>query len=106
MEDLVLSDKSHQAALTTQLNEYTSLRGMRVKVLEEDNEVFLSGFHLHARPRLIKQTKSGLHIPYLGPKSTLNWYMKQQCEDNEKPLPQDVTSRFYEACCLAEHQPK
>jgi hypothetical protein len=40
MGDLVLTDKSHQAALNTLANEHMSLRGLRVKVLAKDMNLF------------------------------------------------------------------
>jgi hypothetical protein len=42
MGDLVIFDKSHQAALTTLVNEHMSLRGLRVKVLAKDMDLFPS----------------------------------------------------------------
>lgn len=39
--DLVLADKSHQAAFTTLINEQGSSRGLRVKVLERDHKLFM-----------------------------------------------------------------
>jgi hypothetical protein len=40
MGDLVLTDKSHQAAMSTLANEHMSLRGLRVKVLAKDMDLF------------------------------------------------------------------
>jgi hypothetical protein len=42
MGDLVIFDKSHQAALSTLANEHMSLRGLRVKVLAKDMDLFPS----------------------------------------------------------------
>jgi hypothetical protein len=42
MGDLVIFDKSHQAAMSTLANEHMSLRGLRVKVLAKEMDMFPS----------------------------------------------------------------
>ena len=65
MGDMVVSERPHQAALTTLLNEQMSLRGLRVTVLANDSNMFVSGFHRHVRKPIFKQVILGTHVPYL-----------------------------------------
>jgi hypothetical protein len=44
MGDMVLFDRSHQAAFSTLANEHASLHGLRVKVLADVNHYFLCMF--------------------------------------------------------------
>ena len=91
--DLVLHTKSHQAALTTLVNEHATLRGLRVKVMKEDQELFLSGYHYHARKDLMGKLRKGRLDPYLfhanwctgDEKRPMlqkfkNWYAQDQCQ--------------------------
>ena len=112
MGDLVITERSHQAAFTTLANEHMSLRGLRVKVLAEDHKLFLSGFHIHAEPRTMKRTKSGDHVPYLlhvnwmsgkdkqpTLNATGNWYVQDSCGGKSPSVNAATGELFYTNCC-------
>lgn len=118
MGDLVLNDKSHQVALTVLAKEHMSLRGLRVKVLDQDNDLFLSGYHYHADPRLLQKGQQGSHNPYLFHanwmegsmkrpvlQSTQNWFVRDDVDECfATSLHHNTTGsrNFYESCCSAE----
>ena len=76
MGDLVLATRSHQAALTMLLNEHMSLRGLRVKVLQDEQTDFPTGYHLHRGHRVVGRMMAGDHAadPYL---FHANWLKSQ-----------------------------
>lgn len=111
MGDLVITERSHQAAFTTLANEHMSLRGLRVKVLAEDHRLFLSGFHIHSDKRKMRQTKLGSHIPFilhvnwmngkdkqLKLNATGNWYVQDSC-GGKSPSVNSTGELFYSTCC-------
>ena len=118
MGDLVIMERSHQAALTTLINEQMSLHGLRVKVLGEDHKLFMSGYHYHAEKKLMRKLKEGRHEPYLFHANwlpgnekmpvlmeTSNWFVHEKCVD--KPF-EELASSLYDFsadCCLAEAVP-
>lgn len=117
MGDLVLADQSHQAALTTLVNEHMSLRGLRVKVLAKDSKLFLSGYHYHARRQLFRKIKQGRHNPILFHvnwskgkdkqpllEETENWFVQEQCTEPTKLAAADLKQQggFIETCCRRE----
>jgi len=103
MGDLVLTDKSHQAALTTLVNEHASVRGLRVQVLSDDTDLFLSGFHLHAEPRLLRAAVNGSHKPYIYHVNWMDGHRKKPSliETNNWYLDCEVGA----SCCRSEPLP-
>jgi hypothetical protein len=94
MGDLVLQQQSHQAALSTLLNEQMSLRGLRVKVLLEDELLYLSGYHMEKEPEKWSRALQASPKPYLlhanwldGNQKrpmlneTRNWFLTTICSD-------------------------
>jgi len=123
MGDLVLADKSHQAALTTLANEHMALWGLRVKVLAEDELLFLSGYHFHANKRAIRNAANGkleailYHVNWMNGDmkrpaliESSNWYVTDQCSidmhnaTTSTALPVTTTKEFFGHCCRTEHQ--
>jgi hypothetical protein len=118
MGDLVLTDKSHQAAFTTLANEHMSLRGLRIKVLAgEDTNRFMSGAQIHNTPKRLKQLLHDTHIPYIfhanwmagkdkqpALKELRNWFVNDKCSGGNKGLiiVNSSTGHLDEGCCLAE----
>jgi hypothetical protein len=116
MGDLVLFDKSHQAAFSTLANEHMSLRGLRVKVLANDTDLFPSGYHLHVRHQVIARMKKGAHVPYLlhvnwlpgnekknALEKTNNWYVHNECSGKEPHELTNMTGGIYGKCCMESH---
>lgn len=123
MGEMVLLDKSHQAALTTLVNEHSMLWGLRVKILAEDHLLFLSGYHYHAERHIIKQMKEGKHQPILYHVHWMNTNMKRPAligsnnwyvndawcglENNNSITahPAVAADQFFDQCCRATPQP-
>ena len=118
MGDLVIMERSHQAALTTLINEQMSLHGLRVKVLGEDHKMFMSGYHYHADKKLMRKLKEGEHEPYIFHANwlpgnekmpvlmeTSNWFVHDQCIDKSFEELKENLSNFSVDCCLAEAVP-
>lgn len=119
MGDLVIKERSHQAALTTLVNEQMSLYGLRVKVIGKDHKQFMSGYHYHADKKLVRKLKEGRHEPYLfhanwlpGDEKmsvmmeTKNWFVQDKCLDKSfNELKNSVGDDIIDDCCLAEPAP-
>lgn len=114
MGDLVIMERSHQAALTTLINEQMSLHGLRVKVLGEDHKLFMSGYHYHADKKLLRKLKEGRHEPYLFHANwlpgnekmpvlmeTSNWFVHEQCVDRSFEDLKLSLNDLNVDCCLA-----
>ncbi|KAL7536165.1 hypothetical protein ACHAWF_005381 [Thalassiosira exigua] len=118
--DLTMSIRSHQQVLIAMLAEHNSLSGLRVKVLNKDDNDFPGGYHYHMRGRdVMKGIVRGRIRPYIFHMSwTLNkddklkfmrqmgmWYVAEQCIGKDAA---DVVSRgrsdgkVADACCSAE----
>jgi len=120
MGELVLADRSHQAALTTLANEHMALWGLRVKVLAEDHLLFLSGYHKNTMDRALKHTIQGKHQPVLYHVNWMdgdmkqpaliesnNWYVSDQCGQlDHVESSAESAQDFRGQCCRAEPQPK
>lgn len=118
MGDLVIKERSHQAALTTLINEHMSLYGLRVKVMGKDSKKFMSGYHYHADKKLMRKLKEGRHEPHLFHANwlpgnekmpvlmeTKNWFVQEQCLDKSF---NELKASFDEIgldCCLLEPAP-
>ena len=112
MGELVLADKSHQAALTTLANEHMSLWGLRVKVLQEDNLLFLSGYHKNTFSRSLRKTINGEFLPILYHVNWMDGHMKKPALiesnnwffDDRSPFNQTSTvpsgEQFFARYCL------
>jgi Nucleotide-diphospho-sugar transferase len=112
MGELVLADKSHQAALTTLANEHMALWGLRVKILKEDSNLFLSGYHKNTFSRSLQNTIKGKFLPVLYHVNWMdghmkkpalieskNWFVDEKCQLHlPKTLPK--AEHFFEHCCL------
>ena len=118
MGDLVIMERSHQAALTTLINEQMSLHGLRVKVLGKDHKLFMSGYHYHADKKLLRKLKEGKHEPYLFHANWLpgnekmsvlmetnNWFVQDQCVDKPFEELKGSIGDLNVDCCLAESVP-
>jgi len=118
MGDLVIMERSHQAALTMLINEQMSLHGLRVKVLGKDHKLFMSGYHYHADKKLLRKLKEGDHEPYLfhanwlpGKEKmrvlleTSNWFVRDKCIDKSFEDLKASFDDFNADCCLAEAVP-
>lgn len=118
MGDLVIMERSHQAALTTLINEQMSLHGLRVKVLGKDHKKFLSGYHYHTDKKLLRKLKEGKHEPYLFHANWLpgnekmsvlmetnNWFVQDQCVDKPFEELKGSIGDFNVDCCLSESVP-
>jgi len=91
--DLVLYERSHQAALTLLVNEHMHVHGLRVQVMDRDDDSnqLLSGFHYHVRPKLLRKIRQGRYpLPYIfhanwlvgkdkvpALRKTWNWFVKE-----------------------------
>lgn len=122
MGELVLADKSHQVALTTLANEHMALWGLRVKVLQEDSLLFLSGYHKNTYSRSLKDATFGRFTPVLYHVNWMdgdlkkpaliesnNWFVNNRCERNQQTsvgmLPPQA-EEFFDQCCLAAPLPR
>jgi len=72
MGDIILQSGSHQSALTAVLNEQTSYRGLKVKILSRDGDDFYGtdsnfpgGYHFHRSSEYMKRMFSGEIKPYM-----------------------------------------
>jgi len=119
--DLVLSTRSHQAALIALLSEHVSLHGLRAKVLARDTEEFPGGYHFNQRSgKYMRDFFAGTVHPYIfhmsWTKNKANkllylrqmgeWWVKDKCIEKKK---EDILrSEAGEAadvgavCCAAE----
>jgi len=119
MGDLVIKERSHQAALTTLINEHMSLYGLRVKVMGKDSKQFMSGYHYHADKKLMRKLKEGRHEPHLFHANwlpgdlkmpvlmeTKNWFVQEQCLDKSfSELKATAVDEIGLDCCLLEPAP-
>mmetsp|Transcript_18308 Transcript_18308/g.32250 ORF Transcript_18308/g.32250 Transcript_18308/m.32250 type:complete len:578 (-) Transcript_18308:1067-2800(-) len=115
MGDLVLNHKSHQAAFTIVANEHMALRSLRIKVLAEDQLLFMSGYHLFNARHMVKKVVQGKYTPYLyhanwlagnNKKPTLasmlNWFVNDTCYESIPSPNNESTPEFKLWCCLTE----
>ncbi|KAI2494917.1 nucleotide-diphospho-sugar transferase [Fragilaria crotonensis] len=63
--DLIQQSHSHQASLTSLLNEHASYRGLRVKVFSRDTDTFPGGFHYHRDKAYMKKVIAKTISPYI-----------------------------------------
>ena len=112
MGDYVLRENSHQAALTTLINEHMSLHGLRVKVLGPNK--FISGYHYHHESKLMKRIKQGKHSAYMFHANWLpgeekmpvlteyhNRFLKDECMAKSIDELLDSTGNILGGCCLS-----
>jgi hypothetical protein len=75
-----------------------------------------AGYHLHAKPGVIKKMMAGIHVPYLfhvnwmngnEKKPTLvktkNWYVRDECSGKESHELTNKTGGIYGGCCMASY---
>jgi len=113
----IIQSGSHQQILISLLNEYASLYGLSVKILDGDD--FPGGFHFHRRKDFMKKVMKGEFIPWIFHMSwTKNksfkleymkqsgyWYVKDQCEDKDVDTIEKFmgeASNFLSTCCSLE----
>jgi hypothetical protein len=65
MGDKIVDRGSHQEALNILLGDHASLYGLRIKVLNRDDDYFPGGFHFHRRPDFMKDHALGKVQPYV-----------------------------------------
>jgi len=66
MGDLIMKQKSHQAALTALMSEFVGWKGMRVKVWPRgENTLFPGGFEYHQRKDYMRKMIAGEIQPYI-----------------------------------------
>jgi hypothetical protein len=68
MGDVILKYRSHQGAMIALINEHTSWKGLRVKIIEKDSAdgvLFPGGYHFHRRRDFMKRMIQGQENPYL-----------------------------------------
>jgi hypothetical protein len=122
--NLITGSGSHQSALNIVLQEHASWRGLRVKVLNVETEMFPGGFHFHRRKDFMKDMIAGKVKPYIFHMSwTTNkenkrmffeqlgdWHVDDQCigSTTSKILSdgRNNGSDLPSACCLAKPQVK
>ncbi len=111
--DLIQQSGSHQASLTSLLNEHASYRGLRVKVFSRDTEEFPGGFHYHRDKAYMKKMIAKKVSPYIFHMSwTTNkenkrkyfqqmgdWYVQPQCVGKKVG---DMPVNVSEGCCAVE----
>ena len=120
--NLIIGSGSHQWALNTVLQEHVSWRGLRVKVLSVDTDMFPGGFHYHRRKRFMKDMVEGKVQPYIFHMSwTTNkenkrmffeqmgdWYVKDKCIEStaSKILDGNMATTLSKECCVATPKAK
>lgn len=116
--DLIFACRSHQQILITLLAEANSLTGLRVKVLNRDQDDFPGGWHYHMKKTFMKQFVSGKVDPYIFHMSwTLNkddklkflqqvgmWFVNDSCVDKDAKQigSTDSDGALTASCCSAE----
>jgi hypothetical protein len=117
--DLVFAVRSHQQILITLLAEMNSWAGLKVKVLNRDEDDFPSGYHYHTQLGWMKQMVDGKKDPYIFHMCwTLNkedkllfmrqmgmWYVDDECVGKEAKqilFGSDAKDGLSKACCSAE----
>lgn len=65
MSDKIIDTGSHQETLNILLGDHASLYGLRIKVLNRDEDYFPGGFHFHRRPDFMKSYALGKVQPYI-----------------------------------------
>ena len=114
-QDIIRRTESHQQALIALLNEHSSLFGLKVKVLNRDEEDFPGGWHYHrsGMSSMMRDMVGGKASPYIFHMSWTNnkvnkikffqqmgdWYVSEKCIaksvqeiHNDNPLQNE--------CCL------
>ena len=122
MTDIIYMDKSHQSAVAMLLNEHTVQRGLKVKVLADDDNYFQSkfrswipstsvsdafpyimlccfhaaGYHFHSEKILAKKTADGRFKPYLFHANWLEGAHKQ-------PVMEAIRNWFLPSSCMGSN---
>jgi len=125
--NLIVGSGSHQSALNIVLQEHASWRGLKIKVLPTDTEMFPGGFHYHRRKEFMKDMIAGKVQPYMFHMSwTTNkenkrmfleqmgeWFVKDQCIGstaskilNETSVAVSREAAIANACCISKPQVK
>lgn len=121
MGDQILLAKSHQAVVTVLANEHMGRTGLRVKVLNDYEDLMPNGWALQTGRRIVKYMRAqyGPQLPYLfHPNwrtkerkreafiSTSNWFVNDTCYDvGSDELKRSVAKAgVLQSCCLAKPQ--
>jgi len=109
-QDIIRRTESHQQALIALLNEHSSLFGLKVKVLNRDEEDFPGGWHYHhsGMSSMMRDMVSGkaspsiFHMSWTSNKDNKikffqqmgDWYVSEKCIANDNPSQKE--------CCLVD----